>query len=79
MYLYVDKAEGLEKVPEALMARFGKPEPAMTLLLHPERKLARANVVDVLEAIATSGFFLQMPPRPELDAATTRIINEKAF
>lgn len=79
MYLYVDKAEGLERVPEALMTRFGKPEPAMTLLLHPERKLARANVADVLQAIAANGFFLQMPPRPELDATTARIINEKAF
>lgn len=79
MYLYVDKTEGLARVPEALMQRFGKPEPAMTLLLNAERKLARANAAEVLQAIADAGFFLQMPPRSDLDAATTRIINEKAF
>jgi uncharacterized protein YcgL (UPF0745 family) len=79
MYLYVAKAEGLARVPEALLQRFGKAESAMTLLLQPERKLAQANAAEVLQAIADQGFFLQMPPRPELDAATTRIINEKAF
>jgi uncharacterized protein YcgL (UPF0745 family) len=79
MYLYVDKAEGLARVPEALLAQFGRAEVAMTLLLDTGRKLARANAEEVLQAIADQGFFLQMPPRAELDAATTRIINEKAF
>ena len=32
MYLYVDKAEDLARVPEALLQSFGKPEQAMTLL-----------------------------------------------
>jgi uncharacterized protein len=68
MYLYVDKKEGLARVPEDLLQRFGKPEPAMTLLLHPQRKLARANVEDVLASIESQGFYLQMPPR-ELNTA----------
>ena len=34
----------------------------MVLLLHPERKLARVNVTQVLNAIGEQGFFLQMPP-----------------
>jgi uncharacterized protein YcgL (UPF0745 family) len=79
MYLYVDKTEGLARVPEALMQRFGRAELAMTLLLGAGRKLVRANVEEVLQAIAAQGFFLQMPPRTEQDAATTRILNEKAF
>lgn len=62
MYLYVDKAEDLARVPEALLKKFGKPEHAMVLLLHPERKLARVNVTQVLNAIGEQGFFLQMPP-----------------
>ncbi|PLW82222.1 hypothetical protein CWI75_10600 [Kineobactrum sediminis] len=62
MYLYVDKQRGLEDVPEALLARFGDPQPVMVLLLKPERRLARVAVADVLAGIEAQGFFLQMPP-----------------
>lgn len=65
MYLYVDKAEGLARVPEALLAQFGKPEHAMTLLLHAERKLANADIGKVIEAVRQQGFYLQMPPRDD--------------
>lgn len=67
MYLYVEKKEGLEPVPEDLLRRFGKPELAMTLMLSPEKKLARADIEHVLEKIEEQGFYLQMPPRPDLD------------
>ena len=69
MYLYVDKREDLARVPEELLKTFGKPELAMTLALHPERKLARADVDKVLESIDRQGFYLQMPPKPERDQA----------
>ena len=62
MYLYVDKARGLEDIPEALMNQFGEPEAVMTLVLDPQRKLARADVTEVLANIAEHGFYLQMPP-----------------
>ena len=62
MYLYVDKQEGIERVPEALLAQFGTPEEAFTLLLSADRTLARANAVEVLAAIDEQGFYLQMPP-----------------
>ncbi len=62
MYLYVDKANGLQDVPEALLGQFGEPEEVMTILLAPERKLARADVSEVLEKIEQQGFYLQMPP-----------------
>ncbi len=62
MYLYVDRARGLEDVPEVLMQQFGEPESVMTLVLTPDRRLARVDVREVLEAIESQGFFLQMPP-----------------
>ncbi|MFU8816442.1 MAG: YcgL domain-containing protein [Pseudomonadales bacterium] len=62
MYLYVDVAEDLSRVPEALLQRFGKPLPALELLLTPQRKLARVDVTKVLAAIAAEGYYLQMPP-----------------
>ena len=70
MYLYVDKKDQLARVPEDLLATFGKPELAMTLELYPERRLARADVNKVLEAIAEHGFYLQMPPKPEVNSDT---------
>ena len=74
MYLYVDKAEDLARVPEALLSRFGKPEQAMTLLIHSERKLARVDVTKVLAELEEHGFFLQMPP--QIDMAM-RALHEK--
>lgn len=65
MYLYVDKQEGLDRVPEPLQQQFGKAELAMTLVLTPERKLARADASKVLQSIADQGFYLQLPPSPD--------------
>ena len=62
MYLYVDKANGLADVPEVLLKQFGEPESVMTIVLTPERKLARVDIQEVLEKIESEGFFLQMPP-----------------
>jgi uncharacterized protein YcgL (UPF0745 family) len=65
MYLYVDKARGLVDLPEALLARFGEPQPVMILPLSGGRKLARADAAEVLAAIEENGFYLQMPPSLE--------------
>ena len=62
MYLYVDQAEGLERVPPELLARFGKLAEVMTLELHPARKLARADINVVLQSIEEKGFYFQTPP-----------------
>lgn len=67
MYLYVDKAQDLASVPEALLKQFGKPEHAMVLVLHPERELARVDVKQVLSDIDEKGFFLQLPPAQQDD------------
>jgi uncharacterized protein YcgL (UPF0745 family) len=62
MYLYVDKHSGCAEVPDVLLTQFGDPESVMTLLLTPQRKLARADAAEVLQKIEEQGFFLQMPP-----------------
>jgi uncharacterized protein YcgL (UPF0745 family) len=63
MYLYVEKSEGLETLPEPLLKQFGVPEHAMVLVLTPEKKLANADVEKVMQAVQAEGFYLQMPPR----------------
>ena len=67
MYLYTDHAEGLQALPAGLVEHFGKADKVMTLMLHPERPLARANAADVLLAIDEKGFYLQLPPPLEAD------------
>ena len=65
MYLIVDRARGLADVPEALMQNFGRAEPSVVFMLSPERPMARAEAPAVLDAIASQGFYLQMPPPEE--------------
>lgn len=62
MYIYLSKESGLDSLPEALKKRAGKMELAMTLLITPDKQLARAKAEDVLTAIDNQGFYLQMPP-----------------
>ncbi|MFV8781554.1 YcgL domain-containing protein [Microbulbifer sp. SA54] len=62
MYLYVEKSQGMQRVPEKLQALFGKPIHVTTLLLTAERKLARADVDKVMNALQEQGYYLQMPP-----------------
>lgn len=79
MYLYVKKEEGLTRVPDDLLKLFGKPQPAMVLLLTPEKKLARVTVEKVIENLESQGFYLQLPPRNEEDSemAKMRMHNSK--
>ena len=63
MYLYVDQKRGMAE-PEDLLSTFGQTESVMVLPLTQEKKLARVEVVDVLEAIEQQDYFT--------DASTTR-------
>ncbi|BBG29410.1 YcgL domain-containing protein [Zymobacter palmae] len=62
MYLFVEKAEGLARVPEALLAEFGVPEPSIVFVLTPERSMVRVDAMTVLADIEAKGFHLQLPP-----------------
>jgi len=66
MYLYVNRADALKRVPESLLVAFGPPQHAFDLVLTPERQLAREDIAKVLENLETQGYHLQMPP-PEDD------------
>ncbi|WP_456373444.1 YcgL domain-containing protein [Thiolapillus sp.] len=62
MYLYLAEEDNFEAVPEPLMARFGKPVWVMFLDLDARRKLARADVENVMRQLQNEGYYLQMPP-----------------
>lgn len=76
MYLYVARPaneseaeifEPLSVLTEAVQAAFGRATFVMHLELSESRKLARANVLHVMDSITTRGFFLQMPPEGLID------------
>lgn len=67
MYLYMPRDDDFDELPEALRQSFGKPLHVMDLLLRPSLRLARADVGRVMDDIREQGFYLQVPPRPELN------------
>lgn len=72
MYLYIARPEAteneaeavnpLEVLPEAMRDAFGRATFVMDLELTESRKLARVNVLHVIDSIETKGFFIQVPP-----------------
>ena len=64
-YLYVGKSQKLEDLPSELRDSFGQYELVLEMELSPERNLARADATQVLLAIASRGFYLQLPPTVE--------------
>ncbi len=79
LYLYVINERALEDIPETLRQQFGTPELAMTLELAPTRKLARADVLKVMEALQTQGYYLQVPPMPGSEMVSIANKNSKLY
>lgn len=66
MYLYVlhqeNQDDALSNVPASVLHAFGRATFVMSLDLDENRKLARVNVLHVMDSLQTKGFFIQMPP-----------------
>ncbi|PSW07454.1 YcgL domain-containing protein [Photobacterium lipolyticum] len=60
-YLYINKKDDFSDIPESLMTTFGMPQFVMVLKLEG-RKLALADAEKVKQALATVGYYLQIPP-----------------
>lgn len=76
MYLYVARpnhpdesndADPLAVVPEMMRQAFGRTTFVMHLELSETRKLARVDVLHVLDSLQTKGFFIQLPPEGLID------------
>lgn len=79
MYLYVDKKQGLSKVPAELLAHFGNPVHVMDVPMLPNRSFARVSAADVSVGIREKGFYLQMPPPVEDYMKEMRHLAEQAW
>lgn len=65
MYLYIEKRDQFDVVPEALRQMFGKPQFVMMFNLTGNKPLKRSKNEEVLQMIQAQYFYLQMPPPPE--------------
>ncbi|MCG9714265.1 YcgL domain-containing protein [Shewanella insulae] len=63
-YLFVEKRNEFERVPEPLMKMFGTPELVMLLPLNKREHLALADIEKVKVELAEKGYYLQLPPPP---------------
>ena len=61
-YLYVVEEEDFSSVPPPLLEMFGTPELVLTVELTPGRRLAQADVTEVISALRERGYYLQLPP-----------------
>ncbi len=61
-YVFVDKTKCFSELPEGLQSSFGPYELVLEMALSPSRKLARVSGKEVLAAIESIGFYLQLPP-----------------
>jgi uncharacterized protein len=64
MYLYVHEDKTIDDLPEELIKIVKELTHVMDLELTPEKKLAREDVLLVMNNIDEKGFHLQMPPDP---------------
>lgn len=62
LYLFVPKADGLDKLPKELLVMFGAHEHVIDFDLHPERKMGREDAAVVLQSLQSKGYFMQLPP-----------------
>lgn len=76
-YVYVDKKRGLDCLPEALKALFGTPQEVMTMILRPEKPLARVDVEKVIAALNDCGYYLQLPPPMDAEMQKIHLLNDK--
>lgn len=64
-YLFVEKRDNFERVPEALLEMFGQPELVMVFNLAGRERLGVADINKVQAGLTEQGFYLQLPPPPE--------------
>ena len=64
-YLYLLAGQDFDDLPIALKKVFGEPAFVMDMELNTERKLALADVNEVMQNLSEHGFYLQMPPKED--------------
>ena len=61
-FLFVEKRDDFDKVPEPLMAMFGQPLYVMIIILAKREHLGGSDLEAVKGALSDQGYYLQLPP-----------------
>ncbi|MFB2732730.1 YcgL domain-containing protein [Shewanella mangrovisoli] len=61
-YLFVNKRDCFDDVPQALLEMFGVPELVMVFPIAKRESLGIADIQKVRAALEEKGFYLQIPP-----------------
>lgn len=64
-YLYLPKRDDFSRVPDVLLAHFGKPELVMLFNLAGNKPLYQVDKNEVSEKIRSQGFYLQLPKQDD--------------
>lgn len=76
-YLYVAAEQAFEDLPPELRRAFGEPAFVMSLDLDAGRRLARVDVHEVMQRLASEGYFLQLPPELPVEEEITRMLQRR--
>jgi hypothetical protein len=67
-YVYLPADQDYADLPEAFVEQFGEASAFLTFVLHAEKTLAQVDAGQVMAAIKSQGFFLQLPPQQDYQA-----------
>ena len=76
-YIFIPTKTPLSELPDELLKVLGQAEMVMTLLLTPDKKMARGTAKEIMKAIDEQGFYLQMPIKAEIDMNPLPTTNER--
>lgn len=62
-YLYVEKEDDFSRIPQTLLDIMGELQLVISLELSAERRLAQADVTQVMQQLSEQGYYLQIPPK----------------
>ena len=69
-YVFLPTATSIHDIPESIQQMMGEMEHVMKLDISPVTKLAKSDPVDILNMINEKGFFIQIPPKTEINLDT---------
>jgi len=73
LYVYVGNEMTLEALPQPVLKQLGAPEKALEFDLQANRTLPNADTSEVMEAISSQGFYVQMPA--DIETVLERLSN----
>jgi len=76
-YIFIPTKTPLSELPDELLKVIGQAEMVMTLLLTPDKKMARGTAKEIMKAIDEQGFYLQLPIKAEIDMNPLPTTNER--